>query len=89
MAKPRIPLPKQTEQVFRDKKSQYDRRAGKAVSLETTGQQNQEEPVSIEEMLEKIEGHLGCNWKEEYPGIEKLKGKALREALEAICTELK
>jgi hypothetical protein len=34
MAKPRIPLPKQTEQVHRDRKSQYDRRLAKQVSLE-------------------------------------------------------
>jgi Zn finger protein HypA/HybF involved in hydrogenase expression len=30
----RIPLPKKTEQVHRDKKSDYDRQAGQAVSLE-------------------------------------------------------
>lgn len=42
----------------------------------------------IEQMLEKIEGHLGCNWKDEYPGIEELKGKALEEALQAIVDEL-
>jgi uncharacterized protein with PIN domain len=34
MTKPRIPLPKQTEQVHRDRKSQYDRRRAKQVSLE-------------------------------------------------------
>jgi hypothetical protein len=34
MNKPRIPLPKQTEQVHRDRKSQYDRRRAKQVSLE-------------------------------------------------------
>ena len=45
--------------------------------------------MSIQDMLEKIEGHLGCNWKDEYPGIEKLSGDKLRKALEAICSELK
>lgn len=34
MATPRIPLPKKTEQVHRDKKSQYNRRQGKQISLE-------------------------------------------------------
>lgn len=34
MTKQRIPLPKKTEQVFKDKKSQYDRRRNKTVSLE-------------------------------------------------------
>ena len=34
MAKPRIPLPRQTEQVHRDRKSEYDRRRAKQVSLE-------------------------------------------------------
>jgi hypothetical protein len=33
MAKPRIPLPKQTEQVHRDRKSQYDRRRAKQVQI--------------------------------------------------------
>ena len=45
--------------------------------------------MSIQDMLEKIEGHLGCNWKDEYPGIDKLKGQALTAALEAICDELR
>ena len=44
--------------------------------------------MKIQDMLEKIEGHLGCNWKDEYPGIEMLKGKALRNVLEAIVDEL-
>jgi hypothetical protein len=43
---------------------------------------------NLQDMLEKIEGHLGCNWKDEYPGIKNLKGEALMNALEAIVDEL-
>ena len=36
MKKIRIPLPKQIEQTFKDKKSQYNRRKNKLVSLENS-----------------------------------------------------
>jgi tRNA(Ile2) C34 agmatinyltransferase TiaS len=42
MAKPRIPLPKQTERVHRDRKSQYDRKRAKQVSLEELNHENLE-----------------------------------------------
>ena len=44
--------------------------------------------MNLQDMLELIEGRLGRNWKDEYPGIKKLKGKALTSALEAIVDEL-
>ena len=42
----------------------------------------------LEGLLEKIEGHLGHNWKDEYPGIQKMHGEELLEALRAISDEL-
>jgi hypothetical protein len=42
----------------------------------------------VQDMLERIEGHLGGNWKDEYPGIEELQGDALINALKGIVDEL-
>ena len=44
--------------------------------------------MNLQNMLELIEGRLGHNWKDEYPGIKKLKGEKLIRALEAIVDEL-
>jgi len=36
------------------------------------------------ENFQEIEGHLGCNWMDEYPRIKTLRGESLRTALQEI-----
>jgi len=40
------------------------------------------------ENLQMIEGYLGCNWKDEYPGITSIRGKRLSMTLQAIKDSL-
>lgn len=50
MSKLRIPLPRQRGQVFRDRKSEYDRRDGKGVDLEGGGCMVKQVRVSLKDL---------------------------------------
>ena len=44
--------------------------------------------MDVDEMLEIIEGHLGCNWKDEYDGIDDLDEEDFELTLQNIVDEI-